>query len=111
MSCQVAETADQAFDLATEQARYDYGHAGYTGTIAEKHDFILLKRYATPLPDNTEAAHKVAIEERLAYAQSLLRSDSKEAEAVTDKWGPCGCIPLYQEARGVMFLFFGNASS
>ena len=28
-------TGAQAFGEAQEQARYEYGHAGYTGTIAE----------------------------------------------------------------------------
>jgi hypothetical protein len=36
-------TADEAFRCAVEQARYEYGHRGYTGSIAEKHEFALLR--------------------------------------------------------------------
>lgn len=35
-------TARQAFKDAQEEARHDYGHRGYTGTVAEKHSFIEL---------------------------------------------------------------------
>jgi hypothetical protein len=30
-----------AFFAAVEEARYEYGHGGYTGTIAEKADVVL----------------------------------------------------------------------
>jgi len=30
------KTAQEAFDAAVAQARHEYGHGGYTGTIAEK---------------------------------------------------------------------------
>jgi len=35
-------TPEEAFDAAVREAEYDYGHAGYTGTIAEKHDFVMI---------------------------------------------------------------------
>jgi hypothetical protein len=35
-----AADAAEAFDRAQARARYDYGHAGYTGTIAEKDRFV-----------------------------------------------------------------------
>ncbi len=35
------ETAQEAFDEAKEQAYYDVGHQGYSGTIAEKANEIL----------------------------------------------------------------------
>ncbi len=34
--------ANAAFRSATEEARYENGHGGYTGTIAEKHGFTLI---------------------------------------------------------------------
>lgn len=45
----IGKTADEAFSNAVQQARYDYGHAGYTGTIAEKPGFVLftLPKYTT----------------------------------------------------------------
>jgi len=39
-------TAEDAFRRATESAAWEYGHGGYTGTIAEKGAFVL-----TTLPD------------------------------------------------------------
>jgi hypothetical protein len=35
------KTAEQAFALARERAQWEYGHGGYTGTIAEKGGFVL----------------------------------------------------------------------
>ena len=35
------KTAGEAFSAAVDAARYEYGHGGYTGTIAEKYDFAL----------------------------------------------------------------------
>ena len=35
--------AEDAFRAAVQQAQYDHGHSGYTGTIAEKGDFVMLE--------------------------------------------------------------------
>jgi len=35
----VAKTATEAFRQAREDALYEYGHRGYTGSMAEKHSF------------------------------------------------------------------------
>lgn len=43
------KTANDAFRAAVEQAQWDYGHGGYTGTIAEKRDFVLLPKPSTRL--------------------------------------------------------------
>jgi hypothetical protein len=34
-----AKTAEDGFLAAVDQAQWEYGHGGYTGTIAEKHGF------------------------------------------------------------------------
>lgn len=36
------KNAVEAFNAAVEQAAYNYGHAGYTGTIAEKNNFVAI---------------------------------------------------------------------
>lgn len=36
---QCGKTASEAFNRAVAHAEYNYGHAGYSGTIAEKSDF------------------------------------------------------------------------
>ncbi len=83
------KTADAAFKSAQEQARYDHGHSGYTGTIAEKPSFVMIKLPAGLTPD--------------AYANQLI--DAGDAR-IDDKWGPAGCFDL---GNGE-FYFFGWAS-
>jgi hypothetical protein len=84
-----AENPQRAFIEAVQQAQYDHGHAGYTGTLAEKDDFTMI-----PLPEGWEA-HQ--------YANKLIdESDPR----VDDKWGPAGCIEIAKET----YLFFGWAS-
>ena len=38
---QQGEDLQTAFRAACEQARYEHGHGGYTGTLAEKHDVVI----------------------------------------------------------------------
>lgn len=89
-------SAEKAFAFATERARYDHGHSGYTGTIAEKHDYVLI-----PFSPTDEAA---AQHEAMALAQKLLNDGDPR---IDDKWGPAGCIAV---GNGE-FIFFGWASS
>jgi hypothetical protein len=92
------KTALDAFQAAVRDAQWESGHGGYTGTIAEKHDFVLI----TPPKDR----------DPLAYAREIMDSEPanpafrRDAERVCDKWGPAGCIHLI----GDKFLFFGWAS-
>lgn len=37
------KTAEEAFRDAVAHAQYEHGHGGYSGTIAEKHGFVLVK--------------------------------------------------------------------
>lgn len=89
------ETAEAAFAAAVAKAQYDYGHSGYTGTIAEKHDFILL-----PLSDERRAELN-----EYPYSFSYAFNDP-DWDKVDDKWGPAGCYDL-GDGR---YLFFGWAS-
>ena len=91
-------TANEAFDAAVSQAQYDHGHAGYTGTIAEKDEFSVISD-----SDGTSP------EEANALADKLM---DEQDERIDDKWGPAGAIRF--EAPGDMrqwWLFFGWASS
>jgi hypothetical protein len=85
------EAAD-AFDHARGRAWYDYGHAGYTGTIAEKETFIVI----------SDKPH--TLDDARATASALINSDDQR---VSDKWGPAGAIRL----DATSWLFFGWASS
>lgn len=89
------ENARDAFNTVTEQARWENGHGGYTGTIAEKRDFILM--------DVSDAKR----EELVKTGWVEWSPDDPLWARVGDKWGPAGCIDL-KDGR---FLFFGWASS
>lgn len=69
----------EAFSAAIEQAQYDYGHAGYTGTIAEKHDVVVIE--STPMSE----------QDADALANRLI---SKDDPRISDKWGPAGAIAI-----------------
>lgn len=86
----IGKTAKEAFGNAVDDARYEHGHGGYTGTIAEKHSFTMIT-----CPADVEPA---------AYADQLIENGDRRIE---DKWGPAGCIKL----DGDRYLFFGWASS
>ena len=83
-------SARDAFVNAREEALYEYGHRGYTGTIAEKDSFnvITLKEGLKP--------HE--------YADKLIDECDRR---IDDKWGPAGCFDL----GGGRYFFFGWASS
>jgi len=83
-------SAKAAFNGVTDQALYDYGHAGYTGTIAEKHNFV----------------HVGTVKTKKEAFELANRLDEENDPRCTDKWGPCGCITI--EEGG--YLFFGWAS-
>ena len=77
---------DTSFDTARDAARYEDGHGGYTGTIAEKDSYVIITR---TLMDHDQA-------ERLA-GDLLDRDDPR----ISDKWGPAGAIPVRHTTRTV----------
>lgn len=84
------KTAEEAFHKAVEEAQYNWGHAGDTGTIAEKSSFVMID-----LPEGMDPKK---------YADHLI---GKDDDRIDDKWGPAGCI----DCGDGTFLFFGWASS
>ena len=85
-------TANEAFKKAVEKAKYDHGHSGYTGTIAEKSSFILLG--------------EVLSSEAYSKADKMIdEADSR----VDDKWGPAGCFKITDKPN--TWYFFGWASN
>lgn len=84
------KTAQEAFASAVAEAQYQHGHGGYTGTLAQKHDFVQI---AVP-----------ADKEPRAFAGELIEASDPR---IDDKWGPAGCIALSDG----LWLFFGWASS
>ncbi len=92
-----AKTARAAFDLAVGNARHEDGHGGYTGTIAEKHEFKMVTPNAGESP--TDCGE---------------RCMSDDDHFCQDKWGAAACIdcgPNPKKSGEHVFIFFGWASS
>lgn len=83
------KTAEEAFRNAVADAGYESGHGGYSGTIAEKHDFILY-----PLPQGMTPRD---------LANKMLEDETSD---IYEKWGPAGCVKSGEDE----WLFFGYAS-
>jgi hypothetical protein len=91
------DTAQAAFRSAVEEAQYESGHGGYTGTIAEKDDFKLA---SSELFETREAA--------MDFASKKMEDDNHFCQ---DKWGPAGCVRFKGKDAKTWYLFFGWASS
>ena len=101
------KTVKEAFELATQDARYDHGHASYTGTIAEKHSYTLFT-----LPEGIKLRDVIdACVDWEAAKLQVLGFTAREAERIVgtynDKWGPACAV----EVEPGTFKFFGIASS
>ena len=123
----VGTSAREAFDRLTDQARYEYGHGGYTGTIAEKHGF---REFTLPeVPglspsslvefclngiydeDGNDAAWTPHTGSRLVDGKWVpnptvtippIHRDTlrRISEAVDDKWGDAGCVEITHTPEG-----------
>ncbi len=85
---------NEAFNSAVEQAQYDHGHAGYTGTIAEKDGFVVKSK--TPLSDDD------------------LKAEIEATIADNDKWGPAFALPMADKedkTKSAGWVFYCCASS
>ncbi len=103
----IYKSPKEAFWQAVEQASYEHGHGGYTGTIAEKNDFKMVD-----LPKRKNVYD---------FIDECLRS---EDGFWNDKWGPAACVEIkgsqlanlrdesYKGKKNFKaFIFFGWASS
>tara|TARA_R110002020_G_scaffold38397_2_gene115470 strand:+ start:406 stop:687 length:282 start_codon:yes stop_codon:yes gene_type:complete len=79
-------TASEAFDSAVQEASYNYGHAGYTGTIAEKSGFEMK---TVPEGETIEDFINRTLEDN-------------------DKWGNAFCIKSQKSEN--KYIFYGFAS-
>jgi hypothetical protein len=98
-------TDEDAFRQARDSARFEHGHGGYSGTIAEKSSFV---RYAK--------ARSKRNAERMASAlihtnpNGVLVYREEASQACDDKWGPACAIRYPVDAQHDGVLFFGYAS-
>jgi hypothetical protein len=90
----------KAFEECREAALYDYGHAGYTGTIAEKGAYVVFAVPAGHTARETADALKIYYREPVDWIPESI------GEAYDDKWGPAVAIP-----DGDGWIFCGLASS
>lgn len=85
----------EAFLSLVEDARNEFGNEGYTGTIAEKHEFKIASSNLFKSYD-----------EASAFAESKC-DDSNHWSS--DKWGPAAYV-TFLDGSEVKYLFFGWAS-
>ena len=95
--------AREAFRQAHEDACYEYGHGGYTGTIAEKSSFTMSRK-----PSEINADQWVSMVEDFDEndtTQMNYYELKKDYETYDDKWGDALCVPTEDG-----FIFCGWAS-
>jgi hypothetical protein len=101
-----SDSNEEAFRKCKDSASYENGHGGYTGTIAEKHGFIMIhkakseenaNRIVDALMGNGPAGVSI-------YRQEML-------DVTDDKWGPAGAVRYPIDAKTDGVIFFGWASS
>lgn len=113
-SATTAETPAEAFSKLVERALHDYGHAGYTGTIAEKSGFVMFDIPEDVDPNDIATAIFEWDEVRWNGQEWVRLGPNKDRpawltdrliETYTDKWGPAVCFK-----RGDEYHFIGLAS-
>jgi len=78
------KTAKDAFRDAVHQAQWEHGHGGYTGTIAEKHDFVMLPKPDTRLSIRDLAGCSINNEEHYWVWRRLKEhEDAKDFDRTT----------------------------
>lgn len=96
-------TTAQAFADVREASQHEYGHGGYTGSMAEKHSFELLATVDTKEDaDNIELA--------IMHGDPLPIYSEEAVNALTDKWGPANAVRYRVDKDHDGILFFGFAS-
>lgn len=104
----VGETAKEAFSNAVADARYEYGHRGYTGSLAEKYEFVLAEPPGTVSNDDfVNYIIDASFRNYDRIPEDCLSAAKKYGKIYDDKWGPAVCIHL----GGNKYLFIGWASS
>lgn len=104
-------TTREAFSAAHEQAAWEHGHGGYTGTLAEKGDFIEVRKpegwTAEQVANDFHGARDWDNEGRWK-SEVVQRWGERTLAEYDDKWGPALAVKTENENE---WLFFGWASS
>lgn len=98
-------TMDRAFDECVQHALWEYGHGGYTGTIAEKDSY---RRILVPEGVDGVVLQRLIEESDTEKLRRILREDYMHLvlDWYADKWEPA----LAYETD-THYVFFGLASS
>ncbi len=91
------KTATEAFSSLREEAAYEHGHGGYSGTIAEKHTFREFK-----LPTGMTARDFLQKIENWNDDETITGNPNfytfrNAFKLYDDKWGPALCLQLTPE--------------
>jgi hypothetical protein len=97
------DTPDSAFNAMREEALWEHGHGGYTGTIGEKNGWVMRN-------DGKPITNKQVRD--FIYGVSTDGEDFGDIDE-NDKFGPAFCVQLCTseestEVKG--WLFYGYAS-
>jgi hypothetical protein len=76
-----------AFRTARNDAAAEHGDGGYSGSLAEKHDYVVITRQAMDLDDAYRLARDL-----------ITRQDPR----IDDTWGPAGAIGVRNRTRTVV---------
>lgn len=102
------KTMSEAFVAVVEQALYEHGHGGYSGTIAEKGS---VRDINMKVPEPMIKARKgdvvQAAEDFAYYLMEEAIDDPEKNVWWDDKWGPSAGFHV----EGDIYCFFGWASS
>lgn len=106
------KNAADAFAKALERALYDYGHAGYSGTLAEKNSFVVIESPIEDIHAFIEAVDDYGCSGECKLDKKYEATIIKAHEIYDDKWGPALCVPLNKKnQKGEdLFMFCGWAS-
>jgi hypothetical protein len=98
-------TDQEAFRQAVEAAKFEHGHGGYSGTIAEKSGVL---SYAKARSKRNAERMASALIHTNTSGVMVYREEA--SQACDDKWGPACAIRYPVDAQHDGVLFFGYAS-
>lgn len=108
----VGDTLTDAFNAARDQARYEDGHGGYTGTIAEKNDVVEMLVPSGVEPTTFAAMVYAALdyfdgwqEAREGWCDlpaAVVTAVKRAAVAGDNKWGPAVAVRLAPDRWTIM---------
>jgi hypothetical protein len=90
------KTPQEAFSRLVDQARYEHGHGGYSGTIAEKREYVLIQKppEARAIDLARWAMDHPYPEGPKPYPAALAPLVEKASRVSDDKWGPAATFEI-----------------